>query len=59
MNDIIIHFFEVQQEIFEQLFEEKGEIIEKDYGKILTRFLKKRTRFKAFLKLRKRRKMIN
>ena len=43
MDDIIIHFFEVQQEIFEQIFEEKGEIIEKDYGKIFTRFLKKRT----------------
>ena len=56
MNDIIIHFFEVQQEIFEQLFEEKGEIIEKDYGKIFTRFLKKRTRFKAFLKNKKKKK---
>ena len=51
MDDIIIHFFEVQQEIFEQLFEEKGEIIEKDYGKILTRFLKKRTSSSGIIRL--------
>ncbi len=42
MSEIIIHFFEVPKEIFEQIFkgkEVKGEIIEKKYGKIEARFL--------------------
>ena len=47
MNDIIIHFFEVPQGIFEQIFEKKGEIIEKDFGKIETRLLDKK-KFKKF-----------
>ena len=42
MNDIIIYFFEVPQGIFEQLLEKKGEIIEKEFGKIEKRLLEKR-----------------
>ena len=42
MNEIIIHFFEVPQTIFEQIVKENGEVIGKNYGKIEERFLKKK-----------------
>ena len=42
MSDIVIHLFEAPQDIFEKIFKKKGEIIEKEYGKIETRsFVKK------------------
>ena len=43
MDDIIIYFFEVPQGIFEKILEKKGEIIEKEFGKIETRLLEKKT----------------
>ncbi len=44
MNDILIHLFEAPQDIFEKIFKKKGEIIEKEYGKIETRSFEKKKR---------------
>ena len=43
MSNIIIHFFEVPQGIFEKTFKEKekGKITKKNYGRIEERFLNK------------------
>ena len=51
MDDIIIYLFEVPQGIFEQIFEKKGEIIEKKFGKIETRLLEKRNNDSLFIKM--------
>ena len=40
MSEIIVHLFDVPQDIFEKIFKGKGEMIEKKYGKIETRTLK-------------------
>ena len=40
MSDTIIHLFEDSQNIFESIFKEKREVIEKSYGKIETRAFK-------------------
>ena len=37
-RNIIIHLFEAPQDIFEKIFTEEGEIIEKNYGNIETKF---------------------
>ena len=37
-RNIIIHLFEAPQDIFEKIFTEEGEIIEKNYGNIQTKF---------------------
>ena len=42
MSDIVIHLFEAPQDIFEKIFTEKGEIIEKSYGKIETKSFEKK-----------------
>ena len=47
MNDILIHLFEAPQDIFEKIFKKKGEIIEKEYGKIETRSFGKKKREKT------------
>ena len=48
-NQIIIHLFEVQQQIYEKIFSDKGEIINKKYGKIESRFIKKRNEKKSII----------
>lgn len=42
MDEILIHLFDVPQEIFEKLFKKKGEIIQKDFGKIEKRYPEKK-----------------
>ena len=41
-RNIIIHLFEAPQDIFEKIFREEGEIIEKNYGNIETKFFGKK-----------------
>ena len=45
----MIHLFEAPQDIFEKIFTEKGEIIEKEYGEIETRYKKEGTSFFNYL----------
>ena len=43
-RNIIIHLFEAPQDIFEKIFTKNGEIIEKNYGNIETKFFGKKAK---------------
>ena len=59
MNETIqIHLFEAIQDIFEKIFKEKGEIINKKVGYIETRYLKEYLSKNAILRFINREKFI-